>query len=197
MLIRALALLLIVVGAAGFLAPFWLGPSANSIELPLVEIEDVAAEDDRLFFALMHLGHVQVYARDGTFIRNFHVDNAGGAFCLDGTDGKLTVAVARRDAADTLDLDGRPIQLNAPITEEQYSATCARDPDLRAVDESLADVTVFFADGRPPLTIKRRWWHYLAYGPFASWFLFALGLILWPEWRRAIWKRIRGGSRNG
>ena len=196
MLIRLLSAALIVIGLAGFVAPFWIGSvkSIGAIELPLVEIEDVAvAHDKRIYFALMHLARVQVYAGDGRFIRNFPVASAGGAFCIDVTDDRLTVTVARRDAADDYDLDGNPIGRDRFITEEQYYDTCRRDPRLRSVDWTVSEVTLTLANGNR-LTFARQPWHYLALGPFWSWLMFAIGLILLPGWRRGILRRMGFGA---
>lgn len=194
MLIRIVSIVLVIVGGAGFLAPFWIGAAikdTGAIEMPLVEVEDVAASaDGRMFFAIMHLGRVQVYDGAGKFVRNFPVDNGGGAFCLDLVGDRLTVYVARRDAADEFDLDGRTIRLNTPIDEKQYDTACRYDARVRSVESTFEAVRIAFADGRPPLTLARAWWHYLAFGPFGSWLTFAVGLVLWPEWRRAVLRRM-------
>lgn len=196
MFVRLISIALIVVGAAGFVAPFWIGAAFDDIgavELPLVEINDVAVSDDgRVFFALNHLGRIQAHAPDGKFLRNFRVDNAGGSFCIDVAGDQLTASVARRDALDEFDLNGAPIRLNTPISDEQYDIACRRDPGIRFLDESFEAVTVAFADGRAPLKLQRKWWHYFAYGPIGSWLVLVAGLLLWPEWRHAILKRIRG-----
>lgn len=198
MLIRIVAILLVIVGAAGFTAPFWIDVAikdVGGIEMPLVQIEDVAVSaDNRVFFALTHLGRIQVYDRSGRFVRNFPINNSGGVFCLDLVDDRLKVYVARRDVADEFDLDGRSIRLNAPIDEKQYSAACRSDARVRSVESTFGAVTVALADGHPPLTFQRKWWHYLAFGPFGSWLMFVVGLFLWPEWRRAIFKRVFGQS---
>jgi len=125
MLIRLFAISLVIIGAAGFVAPFWIGAAikdAGAIEMPLVEIEDVAVSgNNRLFFALTHLGRIQIYDGTGKFLRNFPVDNSSGAFCLDLVGDRLTAYVARRDAADEFDLDGRSIRLNTQIDERLYN----------------------------------------------------------------------------
>lgn len=177
MLIRILAVALIVVGAAGFLLPFWLKGGQNT-ELPLAEIADAATAADRVFFALTSIGRVQVYSREGAFLYNFPVNNSGGTFCLDATADRLTVAVARRDAADTFDLSGRLLQSNQPINETQYDDACRSDPNIASIDRALTGVSVTFTDGRQPLTVHRQWWHYIALGPLGSWLLFALGILL-------------------
>jgi hypothetical protein len=196
MLVRIASIFLVIVGAAGFTAPFWIDSvvkDAGAIELPLVEIEDSAVSDDgRVFFALMPLGRIQIYDGAGKFVRNFPIDSSGGAFCLDVDGNRITVAIARRDAADEIDLGGRPLRLNAPIDEKQYSVACQSDPRVRSVERTWETVVVKFADDRPSLTLNRKWWHYLAYGPFGSWLMFMVGLLLWPEWRRAIFKRMFG-----
>ena len=162
----------------------------EAIELPLVQIEDVAvAHDNRIYFALMHLARVQVYTGNGRFIRNIPISNSGGAFCVDVTDNRLTVTVARRNAADDFDLDGRPAGRDRRITEEQYAQVCRRDLRIKSVDWTVSDVTLSFADGNR-LTFARQLWHYLALGPFWSWLMFAIALFLWPEWRRGILKQI-------
>lgn len=194
--IRLLSAVLFVIGLAGFFAPFWLGQvkGVESFELPLAEVHDVAvAPDKRIYFALMHLGRVQVYAGDGTFIRNFEVRNAGGAFCLDIAGDRLTVAVARRDATDTFDLDGKLIFDNTPITEEQYDETCRSDPRIRSRDWAASGVTLTFVDGAR-LVLARQPWHYVALHPFWSWLMVMVALFLWPEWRRGIFDRIKGRS---
>jgi hypothetical protein len=196
--IRLLSAALFVIGLGGFLAPFWLGSvqNAGTIELPLVEIEDVAvAHDGRIYFALMHLARLQIYTGDGRFIRNIPVSNAGGAFCLDVTDNRLTVAVARRDAADTFDLDGHPSTFDTPIDEDRYHDVCRRDPRIKSVDWTVSEVTLNYTDGRR-LIFQRQVWHYAALGPFWSWLMFAIALFLWPEWRRGVLKRMWGSSDN-
>ncbi len=192
--VRLLSIVLIIIGFAGFSAPFWFGAvkGAESIELPLAAIEDVAVGDDGgLYFALMHLGRVQVYSREGNFVRNFPISNSGGAFCLSIAGDRLTVAVARRDAADEFDLDGKPLSRDAHLTDGQYAEVCRRDERVRFVDWAVGAVTLTFADGRH-VTLARQLWHYAALGPFWSWLMFMIGLALWPEWRRGIFNRIMG-----
>lgn len=193
MLIRLLAVTFFVVGLAGFVAPFWIGSltGVETVELPLAEIEDVSvANDGRIYFALMHLGRVQVYATDGTFIRNFSVRNSGGAFCLEIVESRLIVSVARRDEADEFDLDGKLVHGERPINEDQYRDACRNEASIRALDQALDAVTVKFTDGRS-LRIERKLWHYLALGPFWSWFMFVIGMFLLPEWRRGVFRQLK------
>lgn len=192
-LVRLLSIALFVIGGAGFAAPFWSG-SVNvfeAVELPLADIKDVAiAHDNRIYFALMHLGRVQAYSRDGHFIKHFAIENNGGAFCLDIEGDRLKVAVARRHAFDMFDLDGKLLSRDTKISDSGYEQTCRPDPRIRSVDWAISKITLNFADGRR-LTFARQLWHYLALGPFWSWLMFAIALFLWPEWRRGILEQMR------
>lgn len=197
-LIRLLSIVLFVIGVAGFAAPFWIESvkGIETIELPLAEIEDVAiAHDNRIYFALMHLARVQVYLGNGRFIGSFAVENRGGAFCLDTEGDRLTVAVARRDAFDVFDLDGKLLNRNLMITGGGYAQACRPDPRIRSVDWAIREATLNFTDGRR-LVFARQFWHYLALGPFWSWLLFILALFLWPEWRRGILEQMRRSKNN-
>lgn len=103
MIIRLVSAFLVLLGAAGFFMPFWIGavPDADQIEFPLSEISDIAISDDgELYIAASFLGRVQRYSSNGEFISGIDVDAAGGLFCLDIDGDELKVSAARRDAAD-------------------------------------------------------------------------------------------------
>lgn len=194
MFIRLLSAALFIIGFAGFVAPFWLGSvkGIETLELPLAAIEDVAvAPDGRIYFALMHLGRVQVYNHGARFIRNVPVENRGGAFCLDIDGSRLTVAMARRDAYDVFDLEGLLLSRDTKITDRRYAEACRPDPHIKSVDWAVSEITLNFADGHR-LVFPRQLWHYLALGPFWSWLMLAIALFLWPEWRRGILRQFRG-----
>lgn len=185
MIIRLISVLLVLIGSAGFLAPFWIGavPNINAVELPLSAISDVAISDEGdLYIAIASHGRIQKYSPDGKFLGGFEIEFAGGAFCLDIDGSELTVSIARRDAADVFDLSGNIISANTPISEDEYHESCRKDAQI---DSRLDRTIVSFDDGQS-ITIKRKSWHYLALNTFASWGMFVIGLLLFPEWRRAV-----------
>lgn len=186
MFVRLIAALVVLIGAAGFLMPFWIGsvPGIYNVELPLSDISDVAISNEGdLFFANTHQGRIQIYSRSGEFIRGIDVKSAGGLFCIDLHESELKVSVARRDAADILDLSGKIVRTDIPINEEDFRASCEKDAQF---DARLDRAIVSLAGAVDPITIKRKTWHYLALSPFASWATFVAGLALFPEWRRAV-----------
>ncbi len=169
-MVRVVAILLVVVGAVGFSVPFWFGAvneETPALEMPLVEISDVAVtRDNRVFFALMPLGRVQSYSADGKFLRSYVVQVPSGSACL-------------APKADTDAVAGRG--MDTLLVSEYWPSrrdTCSLDPPVKSVEWWLTSVTVAFTDGRPPLTIGRAWWHYFALGPFGSFLLLALGWLL-------------------
>jgi hypothetical protein len=195
MLIRLFAGFLIVIGFAGFTLPFWIRSTAKmpaDIELPLVEVEDVAVTDaGELIFALTSAGHIQKYTSSGAFIGSYPVDFWGGAFCLAMSGDHVMVYVARRHGMDELDLNGQVLRKDVVITDEQYRAACHCDEHVRSIAQSFGGLVVTFNDGKPQLSIARRPWHYLAFGPLGSWLVLVLGLLLFPEWRRGVLRQIR------
>ncbi len=190
MFIRMIAFILVVIGAAGFFMPFWIGAvvsDLSKLELPLSEVSDVAvSEDGEIYFALTFLGRIQKYSASGEFIQGLDVDSGGGQFCLTLAERELAVYVARRDAVDKYDLAGNVIRLNAPIDENTYRKSCIWDERVRSIDYSINKVSVLLSDANEPISIRRRLWHCFAPGPFASWLIFVVGLTLIPEWRRAV-----------
>jgi len=181
MFFRLLSAVLFFIGLAGFTAPLWLGSvkGIETIELPLSHIDDVAvAPDGRIYVAVMHIGRVQVYDSTASFMRNINIENRGGAFCVEIADDQLTVAVARRDAYDVFDLDGRLLSRDTKITDRRYAEACRRDPRIKSVDWSVNEVILNFADGNR-LNVARQPWHYLALGPFWSWLTLFIALVLW------------------
>lgn len=195
MVIRLIAITLVLIGAAGFFMPFLVGfvsDDPERLELPLAEISDIAVSaDNELFFALMFAGRIQKYSGSGEFIDSFDVDSAGGHFCLDLAGDRLTVSVARRDAADEYDLSGSLIHKNIPVDESRFETSCKFDSKIRSIGYAFDRITLSFADGAAPVIIKRKLWHYLAPGPFVSWAIFMVGLILFPEWRRGVIRMMR------
>jgi hypothetical protein len=199
-ILTAIGAVLTLVGAAGFFLPFILAAAFrddNTIELPLAEVKDVAVSPNGdVYFALMHAGRVQRYAGDGRFVSSFPVNSAGGIFCIVIVDGALQVHVARRDATDAHDLDGRLLRENFGEDSGIEYIPCKRDPQVASISSSWRSLQVRFTDDRPPLTIQRLTWHFLALHPFQSWLTFAVGLLLMAWWREGVFRSM-GFGRSG
>lgn len=192
MFVRLVGVALVFIGAAGFLAPLWIGtafPNPDQAEFPLSDVSDVAVGPDKsLFFALAHLGRVQKYDADGNFVRGVGVDALGGSFCLDADADGVNILIARRDEADKISFGGDYLSRGARIDEDAYVASCGSDSSIAAVARRLTEVSVVRSGEDQPTIIKRQPWHYLALSPWASWLTAAVGLALIPEWRRPILK---------
>ncbi len=188
------------VGAAGFFLPFILQTSFRNdraIELPVVDVKDVAvAPNGDIYFALMHAARIQRYTGVGRFVSSFGVNSAGGIFCIDIVGRTLQVHVARRDATDWLDLDGKMLRENMLEDAGVNYLPCQRDVQVAELIGTWRSVEVQFTDGRPPITIMRRAWHRLAMGPFLSWLTFAVGLFLMAWWREGV-LRMMGFGKKG
>ena len=182
MLLRVVAFLFMFVGAAGFLLPAWIDCTVDDpvlVELPLVEISDIAvASDGSLFFALSHLGKIQKYDSNGGFIGSFPVNSMGGIFYLDVKGDRLIVYAGRRNEADEFDLAVKPVRLGLPIDQEKIEKAARLDERIQSLDKSLTAVTLTFTNNQPPIVIKRKPWHYLALGPFGSAAMLLIGPLL-------------------
>lgn len=192
--IRAIAFILVVTGLAGFLLPFWIGVFGDleEVELPLSTIDDIAiSEDGELFFAISFLARVQQYSSDGKFLRGFDVSTAGGMFCLALTNEQLEAHIARRNAYDTFNLKGKPIRENSPADYVSMRNICQLDPQIELANYGLTSVSIKLKEETAPIIINRKLWHYLVLHPFASWFMFVIGLFLFPEWRHGVFSMMR------
>jgi hypothetical protein len=168
-MIRVIGAALAIVGALGLSVPFWFGAvneGTPELEMPLVDITDVAvSRDNHVFFALMLLDRVQSYSADGMFLRSYAAHSPSDSACLDYV-GEAGLSQPN--------IDGLLIHEYWPSRHH----ACSLDPPVRAMNWELTATTVTFTDGRPPLVIKRAWWHYAALGYFESFLLLAFGASL-------------------
>jgi hypothetical protein len=182
-MIRFIALVLIVVGVVGLSIPFWINSLIKddpTIEMPLSMVSDAAVSPDgRVFVGIAPLGRVQIYSADGSFLSSFSVDFDSGTVCIDAMDAPpIPIQDARVKTGEVV-VDGLRIREYWPSRRFH----CRIDPPVHSINWWPISVNVIFDDGRPPLTFRRAWWHYLALGPFASFLTMVLGFLLWPGQR--------------
>jgi hypothetical protein len=183
--VRVMGLLLFAVGLAGFSLPFWFNSlikDSSAIELPLSMVSDAAVSPDgRVFVGIEPFGRIQIYSRDGRFLRSFSVDFPSGAVCLDALDAPAMPIEDRRVHTDEVIVDGLRVREFWPSRRFH----CRVDPPVRAVTWWPGAVVIDFADGRPPLRLARAWWHYLVPGFLWSFLIMNLGIVLWRRWSGA------------
>lgn len=188
-MVRIIGFVLAIIGAVGFSLPFWINTVIKddpTIEMPLTEIGDAAVSPDGLLFvSLMPLGRIQTYTPDGRFLRSFSVDAPSGAVCLDAMDAPPMPVQDRRVQTIELVVEGLRVREFWPAR----NFDCRVDPPVKVVTWWPASVVVTFSDGRPPLTLRRLWWHYFALGPFWSFLTMMIGSMLWSRWQGEPWRR--------
>jgi hypothetical protein len=191
-LLRFVALALVLTGLFGVFLQDLIGlaiPDTPDLEAPVWQIDDVAlAPDGTILLALPHPARIQLYSRDGRFIRSFPVRTSGGAFAIDISNGRLLTYVHRRNVVEEMTMSGQVVQTTKLTDGAAYAAAAARDDRVRAVSRNAQATTIEFTDGDPPLTISYKPWHYLAPGAFLSRLIFGMGFVLFlvtglPRWR--------------
>lgn len=81
-------------------------------ELPLGNAEGIVVSNDgRIYLGLQFYGTIQSYDTNGKYLKNWNVDNLGGAFSLDIIDDVIIVATRRGNKLTKYDLDGNELSI--------------------------------------------------------------------------------------
>ena len=184
---RALAILVTVLGVVGFTSGFWLtrtGVSLNAVELPAVfQTTTFELLDGGRLTASQPLQRLQIYNRDGRFVRGWFVDAAGGSYLVSLTAvGEIAICSARGARLTFYDFSGatsRPASICRFAGGGAFEPTLLTLANLPTGQPVLNNARVVSS---PPLTLATALmfplWH-----PFVAWALAAAGGI-WLGWIR-------------
>lgn len=111
-LFNFIGLILIIIGHISFIGGVLISSRLIEFnhELPLGHIEGITVSDDsRIYIGIHFYGKIQCYDANGNFLKNWKVDNSGGAFKIDIHEDTIIVATARGDYLIKYDLNGNKL----------------------------------------------------------------------------------------
>ncbi len=103
-------LFFVIIGLAGFFGLDFLNSRANNnnAELPLSDIQGIAVDSlDNIYLGLGIFGKVQIYDKNGNFIKSWDVQSNGGAFYIGiSEDDNIAIYSVRADEKNIYDKNG-------------------------------------------------------------------------------------------
>ncbi len=104
---RIISTLLVVVGFVGFLSGSYF--YGRSVEIPLGDINGfVVDKDDNIYIGCAFYERVQVYNKEGEFIKNWPIEAYGGMFYMSKTEkDEILITTARGDDQVLYDKNGK------------------------------------------------------------------------------------------
>ena len=111
-LLYFIGLILIIIGHISFIGGFLISSRLIEFnhELPLGHTEGiVVSNDSRIYLGMHFYDKIQCYDANGNFLKNWKVDNSGGAFKIDIHEDTIIVATARGDYLIKYDLNGNKL----------------------------------------------------------------------------------------
>ncbi len=178
-MLRRLGYVLVVVGALGFFAPFYLpraGTSLRNIELPtFFETITIVLPDGGRLTATQPTQRVQRYDRDGRFQYGWFINTGGGLFAIGlSRDGDLVVCTVRGKRTLVYDFEGKLVHeesclfqphLNmSPLEPWSFPSSAIQ---LQQVDPAQPPLASWQSFALVPL------WH-----PFVAWLMIAGGGVM-------------------
>lgn len=167
------------------------------IELPNTEIANniVASPSGEIFVGSTFHSRIQKYDASGAFRKGWEIYSNGGRFCMEREKTALVVRVARGNFIAFYDFKGNLIR--STTYKGQDVGTCEPDTSIKRVEKMWTGLRITMAaDPSRKIVIRRRGWHYLAPGPFPSFVIYVIGLILYVGGPREFWRQYREGLRG-
>ncbi len=179
-----------LLGAVGWFGGALFGGGLLSVpvhfEVPLGELEGIAVDSKgRVYCGASFYGRVQVYDREGRFLRGWSADASGGAFRIKvDEDDRVHVATARGGLHWIWDREGRLIhKAEDPSQFEAFPASATTDRSGNRYEirgrSLFPRVVRTDAEGRQCVMIATPWYLWIIQGPFPAWIFFFLGMIVW------------------
>lgn len=147
-------------------------------ELPLGDVNSIVVDDEGLIFiGLGFYGKVQVYDFNGEFVRNWNVDNNGGAFNITYENDAIYVKQIRNHGWDRYDefgeLTGGRDVLDGVFEVERTSSFKDKNNTLYELRGFMFNQV--YKDGE--LLITQNLFLKIMTGPFPAWLFFVFGGI--------------------
>jgi hypothetical protein len=162
--IRVIASILVFAGFSGFfgqaIAASGTFGQMRAIPWPVGDTSDaVRLPDGRYAVPLCHIGRVQIYSADLHFLYGWQVEAGSGVFTLlSAREGRLEIYTPRGQHHYVFTPGGN--LLSSRVFDFKTEKYPSRDPDAVS------------------LTIPSPWWTYPLRGPFYSWIMAVIGLVL-------------------
>lgn len=183
--------ILLLIGTIGWfsLGLGFVKPNLHGIELPLSRLNDIAVDSkDNIYCSSEAYNRVQIYDKNGKFIRGWFLNSGGGSFQIDIDErDQIHVGTARGKRHYIYDLNGRLVkQVESPGYYKELlnkNVSYCKDKQGHTYDiQPLSNIyprVVKIAGPREKTTfISTPIYKWLFMAPFPAWILFAVGMII-------------------
>lgn len=182
---KFIGLLITLFGAAGFIGGGLISEGVIDYkgELPLGDIEGIYVdEEENIYLGLGFYGRVQVYDRDGKFVKNWIVPTSDESFNMKGTkDKNILIGNTRGNETNIYDLDGNLISVDKDTDHFEYSI---KEPifintngnQYRVKGWMFPVIMKSFPEAR--VIVKQGLLLQLLRGPVLTWLIGAFGILI-------------------
>jgi len=188
---KLVGVLIAGVGSGGFLAIFLsyiLNPAfqmPDSWEMPIpLSPEILVSKANEVFVLTQRDARIQKYDATGDFVKGWEINPGGGLVCVSLANDTIHVSSSREPKSETFDLNGDTVtepSASKKPSEPPVNGTsgCEPFPSTLDVRHQLSGWTVFPDKSKDAsISIRRKWWQYLAPSIEISFVLVAIGTLL-------------------